>query len=125
MAEVSEYVLEPIREGAEFTLHRARQPGNPMPLLAVAPAPEQPLPQSLRRLEHEYSLAAELIPRGRPSLWRSRVMKDGQSWFSPTPAVSLSTRFLTGTGSSRSIWPDFYESRLAWQRRSAMSASAV
>ena len=33
-----------------------------MPLLAVAPTAEQPLPQSLRRLEHEYSLAAELEP---------------------------------------------------------------
>ena len=60
MAEASEYVLEPIREGAEFTLYRARQRGNPMPLQVVAPTAEQPLPQSLRRLEHEYSLAAEL-----------------------------------------------------------------
>jgi len=33
-----------------------------MPLLAMAPTAEQPLPQSLRRLEHEYSLAAELDP---------------------------------------------------------------
>ena len=32
------------------------------PCLVVAPAAEQPLPQSLRRLEHEYSLAAELEP---------------------------------------------------------------
>ena len=60
MAEASEYALEPIREGAEFTLYRARQRGNPMPLRVVAPTAEQPLPQSLRRLEHEYSLAAEL-----------------------------------------------------------------
>ena len=30
------------------------------PLLVVAPTAEQPSPQSLRRLEHEYSLAAEL-----------------------------------------------------------------
>ena len=62
MATASEYVLEPIRNGAEFTLYRARQRGNPMPLLVVAPTAEQPLPQSLRRLEHEYSLAAELEP---------------------------------------------------------------
>ena len=62
MAAASEYVLEPIRNGAEFTLYRARQRGNPMPLLVVAPTAEQPLPQSLRRLEHEYSLAAELEP---------------------------------------------------------------
>src|SRR5271170_5381121 len=62
MAAASEYVLEPIRDSAEFTLYRARQRGNPMPLLVVAPTAEQPLPQSLRRLEHEYSLAAELEP---------------------------------------------------------------
>jgi hypothetical protein len=31
-------------------------------ILAVAIAAEQPSPQSLRRLEHKYSLAAELDP---------------------------------------------------------------
>src|SRR5437764_9927089 len=58
----SEYVLEPIRAGADFTLCRARQRGNPMPLFVVTPTAEHPLPESLRRLEHEYSLAAELDP---------------------------------------------------------------
>ncbi|HTW65878.1 MAG TPA: sigma 54-interacting transcriptional regulator, partial [Bryobacteraceae bacterium] len=62
MADASEYVLEPIRDGAEFTLYRGRQRGNPLPVLVVAPTAEQPLPQSLRRLEHEYSLSAELDP---------------------------------------------------------------
>src|SRR3984885_1898797 len=64
MAAASEYVLEPIRNSAEFTLYRARQRGNPSPLLVVAPAAEQPLPRSLQRLEHEYSLAAQLEPAG-------------------------------------------------------------
>src|SRR5437764_4182463 len=58
----SEYVLEPIRAGADFTLCRARQRGNPMPLFVVTPTAEHPLPESLRRLEHEYSLAADLDP---------------------------------------------------------------
>src|SRR5258708_1979635 len=62
MTEPSGYVLEPIREGADFTLYRGRQPGNPSPVLVVALATEQPAPQSLRRLEHEYSLAANLDP---------------------------------------------------------------
>src|ERR1700733_5482311 len=62
MATPSEYVLETIRDGAEFTLYRARQRGNDMPLLAVAPTAERPLPQSLSRLEHEHSLAGELEP---------------------------------------------------------------
>src|SRR5882762_6947722 len=60
MTEVSAYVLEPIREGPDFTLYRSRQHGNPSPVLAVALATEHPSPQGLRRLEHEYSLAAEL-----------------------------------------------------------------
>jgi serine/threonine protein kinase len=60
MAASSEYELEAIRESVEFTLYRARQRGNAMPLLAVATTAEQPSLQSLRRLEHEYSLAAEL-----------------------------------------------------------------
>src|SRR3984893_15672598 len=60
MTELSAYVLEPIREGPDFTLYRGRQHGNPSRVLAVALAAEDPSPQSLRRLEHEYSLAADL-----------------------------------------------------------------
>jgi PAS domain S-box-containing protein len=60
MAEHSDYVLEPLREGADFTLYRGRERGSLMPILAAAVAAEQPSPQSLRRLEHEYSLATEL-----------------------------------------------------------------
>src|ERR1700723_3458307 len=58
----SGYLLVPFREGADFTLYRGRQHGNPSPVLVVALTGEQPSPQSLRRLEHEYSLAAELNP---------------------------------------------------------------
>ena len=60
--EPSKYVLVPLREGADFTLYRGLQHGNPSPVLVVALTAEQPSPQSLRRLEHEYSLAAELDP---------------------------------------------------------------
>src|SRR5579864_4742849 len=45
MAAASEYVLGPIRDGAEFTLYRARQRGNPSPVLVLAPTGEQPLPR--------------------------------------------------------------------------------
>jgi len=60
MAEDSEYVLETLREGADFTLYRGRDRGNQIAVLAVAVASEQPSPKNLRRLEHEYSLATEL-----------------------------------------------------------------
>src|SRR5580704_17785273 len=62
MAAASDYELEPIRDRAEFTLYRGKRLGSPAPVLVIAPTAEQPLPQSLRRLEHEYSLAAELEP---------------------------------------------------------------
>lgn len=55
------YLLELIREGADFTLYRGRKHASASPVLVVA-LTEQPSPQSLRRLEHEYSLAAELDP---------------------------------------------------------------
>src|SRR5580704_1699308 len=60
--EPSEYALDPLREGPDFTLYRGRQHGNPSPILAIALTAEHPSAQSLRRLEHEYSLAAELDP---------------------------------------------------------------
>jgi serine/threonine protein kinase len=62
ITELSEYVLEPLREDPDCTLYRGRQYGNPSPVLVVALAAEQPSPQGLRRLEHESSLAAELDP---------------------------------------------------------------
>src|SRR5882757_5949026 len=62
MSPPSEYVLEAVRKGPDFTLYRGRQRGNPSPVLAIALSAEQPSPQSLRRLEHEYSLAADLDP---------------------------------------------------------------
>jgi signal transduction histidine kinase len=62
MTERSEYVLEPLREGADSTVYRGRRRGNAAPILAIALCADQPSPQSLRRLEHEHSLAAELDP---------------------------------------------------------------
>ena len=47
MAAPSEYVLEPLREGADFSLYRGRQLGNPSPVLAIAHSAEQSSPQSL------------------------------------------------------------------------------
>jgi PAS domain S-box-containing protein len=55
------YLLELIREGADFTLYRGRKHGTASPVLVVV-LTEQPSPQGLRRLEHEYSLAAKLDP---------------------------------------------------------------
>jgi hypothetical protein len=51
-------MLEPLRKGVDFTLYRGRMRGSQTPVLAVALGAEQESPQGLRRLEHEYSLAA-------------------------------------------------------------------
>ncbi|MEA2660284.1 MAG: hypothetical protein QOF64_3142, partial [Candidatus Binatota bacterium] len=60
MTELSGYVVETLREGGEFILYRGWQHGNPLPVLVLTPVAEQPTPASLKQLEHEYSLAAEL-----------------------------------------------------------------
>jgi PAS domain S-box-containing protein len=52
----------PLQEGVDFILYRGRRHGTPSPVLAIALTAEHPSPHSLRRLEHEYSLAAELDP---------------------------------------------------------------
>ena len=62
MTVLSGYALETLREGGEFTLYRGWQHGNPLPVLVLTPVAEQPTPASLKQLEHEYSLAAELEP---------------------------------------------------------------
>jgi PAS domain S-box-containing protein len=52
----------PLRESADFTLYRGRKHNDPSPVLAIVPTTEQPSPQIIRRLDHEYSFAAELDP---------------------------------------------------------------
>jgi hypothetical protein len=52
MTEPCEYVLEPLREVAEFALYRAWQHGNSSPVLVVALAAEQPSPEDLRQLDY-------------------------------------------------------------------------
>ncbi len=58
---LSGYVLVPLRESADFTLYRGRKHDDPSPVLAIVLF-EQPSPQSIRRLMHEYSFSAELDP---------------------------------------------------------------
>jgi hypothetical protein len=70
--EPSGYDFVPLREGGEFTLYRGWQGGPPSPILVVAPAAEHQSPQSLRRLEHEYSLATEVDP-----LWAAKPHRAG------------------------------------------------
>jgi PAS domain S-box-containing protein len=61
MALKSKYLLETLRDGADFTLYRGSERGDdPVPILAVAVNVERPSSQSLQRLEYECSLANTL-----------------------------------------------------------------
>ena len=60
--ELSEYLLEILREDDEFVLYRgeqSNQPGSPS-ILLLAPAWMQPALATLKKIEHEYSLRDEL-----------------------------------------------------------------
>src|SRR5215470_15713614 len=61
--QLSEYALECLRDDGEFILYRghAKQPGPPSVLL-LAPASTRPSPETLKKIDHEYSLRDELDP---------------------------------------------------------------
>src|ERR1700756_5590767 len=64
--ELSDYLLETLRQDDEFVLYRGRHPrpsaASPPTILLVRPLAERPALGALRRMEHEYSLRAELDP---------------------------------------------------------------
>jgi PAS domain S-box-containing protein len=60
LIDLSNYVLEPLREGEEYILYSGRRDGELPSVLVVAPVSEYPALESLERLEHEYSLRDEL-----------------------------------------------------------------
>src|SRR5262245_1288894 len=64
--ELSAYILETVRQDGEFILYRGRHrnqtDARPPSILVVTPVAEHPALASLRRLEHECALQAELEP---------------------------------------------------------------
>jgi predicted ATPase/signal transduction histidine kinase/GAF domain-containing protein len=68
MIDLTGYELETLRDRGEFVLSRARRLGNAaMPVLVLVA--ERPASASLKRLEHEYALAADLDPK-----WAARPL---------------------------------------------------
>jgi hypothetical protein len=61
---ISDYKLETLRRDAEFVLYgghaKRRNDKSPSRLLILAPVSERPAPETLRRMEHEFSLKSEL-----------------------------------------------------------------
>src|ERR1700744_1400445 len=60
---MSEYVRECLREDEEFILYRARPSATePSSVLLLTPASIHPQPESLKKIEHEYSLCRDFDP---------------------------------------------------------------
>ena len=66
MIDLAAYVLEPLWQEGAYLLSRGqpqdRRAGRVPAVLVVAPVGDHPAPASLRRIEHEYALRAELDP---------------------------------------------------------------
>jgi PAS domain S-box-containing protein len=73
--ELSRYVFEALRKDEEFILYRGRRQGDTSQVLVLSPAAEYPRPESLKRLEHAYSLKEELDPA-----WAARPVGLTRHW---------------------------------------------
>jgi PAS domain S-box-containing protein len=81
--ELSEYLLEILRQDGEFILyrgrHRRRGEVNPPSILLLTSLAEHPAQASLRRMEQEYSLRAQLDP-GWAAQPLALVAHQGRTW---------------------------------------------
>jgi serine/threonine protein kinase len=73
--ELSRYILEALRKDEEFVLYRGQSKNDASHVLVLSPAVEYPTPESLKRLEHEYSVKEELDPA-----WAARPMAIVSQW---------------------------------------------
>jgi hypothetical protein len=67
--ELSRYVLEALRKDDESILSRGRRTADAPQVLVLSPVAEHPTPESLKRLEREYSFREALDPR-----WAARAI---------------------------------------------------
>ena len=62
MIDLLRYVFEALRKDEEFVLYRGRSQGDASQILVLSPVAEHPTPESVKRLEHEYSFREALDP---------------------------------------------------------------
>jgi serine/threonine protein kinase len=62
MIELSRHFFEVLRKDEQFILSRGRSRDDASQVMVLSPVAEHPTPESLRRLEHEYSLREALDP---------------------------------------------------------------
>src|SRR5579872_2792823 len=60
--DLSAYALQQLRGDAEFVLYRGRGDTDPRHILVLAPASEQPSHDTVKRIDHEFALRADLDP---------------------------------------------------------------
>ena len=69
--QLSRYSLHRFRDDGEFILYRARPKQIELPsVLLLAPAPARPSAETLKRIDHQYSLRSEL-----DSAWAVRPLE--------------------------------------------------
>jgi serine/threonine protein kinase len=73
--ELSTYRLELLRNDKELNLYRGSSEYDDSQILVLSPRAEYPAPETLKRLEHEYSLREELEPA-----WAARPIAITHHW---------------------------------------------
>jgi PAS domain S-box-containing protein len=73
--DLSRYAFEALRKDEEFILYRGRSEDDAVQVLVASPAVEYPAPESLKLLEHAYSLREELDAR-----WAARPIAMARHW---------------------------------------------
>jgi predicted ATPase/signal transduction histidine kinase len=73
--DLSRYVAETLRKDEEFILYRGRSTSDASRVLLLSPAAEYPTRETLKRLDHEYSLKEEL-----DSTWAARPIAMARHW---------------------------------------------
>ena len=71
VTELSRYVFAVLRRDEGFILYRGRNNSDASQVLVVAPAAEYPTAESLKQLEHEYSVREELDPTWAAIVYRA------------------------------------------------------
>jgi hypothetical protein len=117
--ELSKYEFETLREDQAYVLYRGRSDGELPTILAVGPVSEYPVPGSLERLEHEYSVRDQLDSDWALRHSRSFITRDGRCWYSKTQAANP----LIGLLASGWNCGDFYVWGLAYRLRSVSCTS--
>ena len=75
MIDLSRYIFDTVQKDEEFILYRGKNLDDGSKILALSPVGQHPKPESLKCLEHEYSLKEELHLN-----WAARPLAIEKHW---------------------------------------------